>query len=498
MSVTKANTIQCGNITAESSTITFDNNVLCLGSVSGTTVIATQLGTTGDSVIIGTAAPPTTGQVLRATSATTAAWETLTGNGGGGGWVDTATSNLDMACFAINNVDQIRVGNVYGKSPIDIHDTLNIRSTALGGNITFEGGIIIGNTTTNTSSTDSIAIGKGSETLSSHNTAIGTDCVTRGDNCISIGYQIGPSNASATGQNNIGLGKSALSGMTTSAARNNIAIGSTVGTSITTGKDNIVIGNTAGNDTTTGSYNIAIGYTAKQSGSSVTNNSIGIGRKADPRTNNSIAIGTFPYCVGARQIAIGYKAYTQSANDSSVAIGTLSTSNNTNSVAIGYNAQASGSASIAIGQSASASASNGVALGTGTVASLTDGCFLRHRVTAYAGSNCILVGTVTGEIITAASSQRYKTNIRNLEDVGSKIDQIRPVRYETRDKDCAGLALRENIGIIAEELEDIFPEFVTYGEYGISAQSINYPHIVAILIKEIQSLRARVYALENP
>jgi len=44
---------------------------------------ATQLATTGASVVINTAAPPTTGQVLTATSATAADWETPAASGNG-------------------------------------------------------------------------------------------------------------------------------------------------------------------------------------------------------------------------------------------------------------------------------------------------------------------------------------------------------------------------------------------------------------------------------
>jgi hypothetical protein len=44
-----------------------------------TTTTAEALGTTGADVTIGTAAPPTTGQILTATSATTATWQTFSG-----------------------------------------------------------------------------------------------------------------------------------------------------------------------------------------------------------------------------------------------------------------------------------------------------------------------------------------------------------------------------------------------------------------------------------
>ena len=63
-------------LVARNTTDTLTNKTIASGS--GNTVTAELLATTGASVNVGTAAPPTTGQVLTATGATTATWQTPT------------------------------------------------------------------------------------------------------------------------------------------------------------------------------------------------------------------------------------------------------------------------------------------------------------------------------------------------------------------------------------------------------------------------------------
>ena len=82
-----------------------------------------------------------------------------------------------------------------------------------------------------------------------------------------------------------------------------------------------------------------------------------------------------------------------------------------------------------------------------------------------------------------------------MEDVGAKIDLLRPIKFHTN---TSGYPENKHIGFLAEEMADVFPEFTVYGSDGITPFSIMYAEIVAILTKEIQSLRSRVYALENP
>ena len=50
--------------------------------------------------------------------------------------------------------------------------------------------------------------------------------------------------------------------------------------------------------------------------------------------------------------------------------------------------------------------------------------------------------------------------------------------------------------MIAQELQTVAPEAVTEGETEEDMMSVDYSKLVPMLVKEIQSLRARVNALE--
>ena len=86
------------------------------------------------------------------------------------------------------------------------------------------------------------------------------------------------------------------------------------------------------------------------------------------------------------------------------------------------------------------------------------------------------------------SSRDSKRDIRLLESCGGKIDQLKPVRFKYKGDD------RERIGLIYEEAVDVVPEICS--EYD-GAKAIDYAGLVPMLLKEIQSLRARVSELEK-
>jgi hypothetical protein len=79
---------------------------------------------------------------------------------------------------------------------------------------------------------------------------------------------------------------------------------------------------------------------------------------------------------------------------------------------------------------------------------------------------------------------------------------MKPVRYNP--KEGYGEVDKECIGLIAEEVLDVFPEFVTFEEDGETPTGLIYHQMVALLIKEVQRLRAkekeyetRISALES-
>ena len=91
--------------------------------------------------------------------------------------------------------------------------------------------------------------------------------------------------------------------------------------------------------------------------------------------------------------------------------------------------------------------------------------------------------------VTAFSDERLKDNIETLEDGLAKVEQLRGVTY-TRDG-------RENIGVIAQEIEKILPEIVLTADDEMGTKSVDYSRITAVLIEAVKDLSARVKELEN-
>ena len=72
------------------------------------------------------------------------------------------------------------------------------------------------------------------------------------------------------------------------------------------------------------------------------------------------------------------------------------------------------------------------------------------------------------------------------------VDNLRPVTYNnTKLK-------KQDIGLIAHELQEVYPFLVNGEKDGKEMQSVNYTGLIGILIKEIQELKKRVKKLENP
>ena len=103
----------------------------------------------------------------------------------------------------------------------------------------------------------------------------------------------------------------------------------------------------------------------------------------------------------------------------------------------------------------------------------------------------IFAGNVTVEgTFTESSSIRFKENIVDLESSTEKVEQLRPVRYNKIGVE------EEEIGLIAEEVAEIYPEVVTYNEEG-QPSGVNYTRLSVILLKSVQELAERINKLEN-
>jgi hypothetical protein len=93
-------------------------------------------------------------------------------------------------------------------------------------------------------------------------------------------------------------------------------------------------------------------------------------------------------------------------------------------------------------------------------------------------------GTARVTTLIETSALKYKTNIQPLESQLSKILQLQPVTFDWIDKPNP----KPNIGLIADEVEKIYPEFVSKTENG-EIEGIEYSKLTAVLIQSIKELK---------
>lgn len=103
--------------------------------------------------------------------------------------------------------------------------------------------------------------------------------------------------------------------------------------------------------------------------------------------------------------------------------------------------------------------------------------------------NTTINGTINTNEIVIGSDYRLKTNIKTLDDT-FVVDHLRPVEYNKNNCD------KKEIGFIAHELQNVYPDFVSGFKDCETTQSVNYNNLIGILVNEIQMLKKRVNELE--
>jgi hypothetical protein len=100
--------------------------------------------------------------------------------------------------------------------------------------------------------------------------------------------------------------------------------------------------------------------------------------------------------------------------------------------------------------------------------------------------------TVNGNFF-IPSDRRLKTNIETLGSVLQKIDQLRGVKFEYKDqhKYAAG----SKIGVIAQELQKVYPEMVTKGKDGFL--KVDYTQLTGMLIQAVKEQQKQISDLQN-
>jgi len=95
--------------------------------------------------------------------------------------------------------------------------------------------------------------------------------------------------------------------------------------------------------------------------------------------------------------------------------------------------------------------------------------------------------------VTAFSDRRLKTDIEPITNALPKVMQMQGVYYKRTDVKDA----REQVGVIAQDMEEIVPEVVLTADDAMQTKSVDYGKLCAVLIESIKELKAEIDELKK-
>jgi len=113
---------------------------------------------------------------------------------------------------------------------------------------------------------------------------------------------------------------------------------------------------------------------------------------------------------------------------------------------------------------------------------------------ATTGATANTIRCVGDVVAYYSSDSKFKDNVEPLEGALEKIKHIRGVRFDWNDKQ--DVYEGHDIGVIAQEVEEVLPELVHYREHSDS-KSVDYVKLTAVLIEAVKELELKVAALEK-
>jgi Chaperone of endosialidase len=332
--------------------------------------------------------------------------------------------------------------------------------------------------------------------------------------------------ANTTGYDNVFMGDYAGGYNTT--GYNNVFIGKDAGNYNTTGYNNVFMGAWSGSFNETGNYNVFLG---DESGyyNDVGWANVYVGQKAGYESDSSkwnVALGTlagYSNVGGQQNSFIGQEAgYSNSTGSYNTFLGTVAGYDNT-----------TGSYNVFVGQGTGANVTtsnyntylgayaggmnitgtNNVCLGyaagynetgsnklyiegiySGVVDDYTTALIYGDFSTDYLrlNANVEVYGTLTNP-----SDRRWKKNIYTIDNSLEKVTKLRGVTYEWKTKEFSNMNFSDGkqIGVIAQEVEEIVPEVVQTNEDGF--KTVDYAKLTPLLIEAIKAQQSQITNLTN-
>ena len=298
--------------------------------------------------------------------------------------------------------------------------------------------------------------------------------------------------SNTTGGYNTANGVQALAYNTTGSQ--NVANGFQALVSNTTGIQNTANGFQALFSNTTGPYNTATGVSALQSnttGDSNTANGVNAlynNTTGGANTANGVAALQLN-TTGFRNTANGYQAfYSNTTGSYNVVVGyrvgfNLTTGDN--NIDIGNYNPNTGSTSDVAGES------NTIRIGYPAAHSAT---FIAGINGAMVTGVAVTIDATTGQLGTLASSQRFKDQIKPMNNASEAILSLKPVTFRYKHElDPKGIP---QFGLVAEEVEKVSPDLVVRDGKG-EVYSVRYEAVNAMLLNEFLKEHSTVQELKS-
>jgi len=448
------------------------------------------------------------------------------------GTLSNANYNVGVGVDMLNSLTSgyanIAIGFESCKDLTTGHNNVAVGHATLYENIGGEQNVAVGANAlqNNTEGDNNVAIGKSALVLNtaSNNTAVGWQALkttTTATQVTALGYRAGEDSTgssstfigylagaeTSTGGQNTFIGASvAESGVCTGIQ--NTLVGGNNATGITSGENNTVLGTHAARNLTTGAGHVAIGTHA---------------RRLATGGNNGVYVGLYSGYnhTAGRSVYVGeYAGYDATSSDDSVHVGRLAGQNVTTGytnvcmgdralnaattaygiTAIGYKAGdnvGTGNYSVYIGAQADSPQTDHageVVIGAGAGKGSNTG-FITPNSGVYQGNNSSSWSTT--------SDRRIKKNITDNSAGLEIINDIRVRNFEYRTKEeitelgdyCAVDKQGVQLGVIAQELQEVLPESVT--EVNTGCLQVNSDNITWHLVNAVKELSAKVKELEE-
>ncbi len=333
-------------------------------------------------------------------------------------------------------------------------------------------------------------------------TALASDVTTSTGSNTAVGWAALSSNT--TGNSNTAVGSNALS--SNISGQNCTAVGASALPSNTNGMNNTAVGEFAMGNVTTGSFNVAIGDTSLASNITGSNN-VGIGSGVDISGNQNVVVGASAGPTnGSFNVGVGNGVLVENGGDNNVAVGYFSMNNtltltNHDNTAVGFQSliNVTGNSNIAIGSNAGLLATSGdndiyiahegvaaesAAIRIGTLGTQTT-CFVQGISGVTVAASVPVLIDVNGQLGTILSSERFKHNIADMGNDSSAILNLRPVTFAYN----SDASETRQYGLIAEEVEQVFPAIVVYDADG-NPYTVQYQILPVLLLNELIKQKA--------